>query len=290
MNDLAFALTRLTHHSKDGAYSTQGERYGTLILLANQLVSLGYYQLTPHDLKLRHADRLVAQWRTDGLTTGTIENRLSVLRWWAEKVGRPSVLPATNDRWQLPPRQAVPTVSKATSAPPETLVLIPDPYIRHAVALQAAFGLRREECLKFQPHWADCGSYVRLKGSWCKGGRYREVPITTPEQCAILEAAQALVPSKTGSMIPPERTYIEQRRRYDALTRRVGLRHLHGLRHAHFQQRFETLTGFKCPVAGGPSWTVMTPEERLRDRMARHQLPAEMGHGRASVCATYFGR
>lgn len=42
------------------------------------------------------------------------------------------------------------------------------------------FGLRREESLKFQPVFATNGldDSIRLKSSWCKGGRTRVIPIT----------------------------------------------------------------------------------------------------------------
>jgi hypothetical protein len=41
-----------------------------------------------------------------------------------------------------------------------------------------------------------------LKGSWTKGGRPRTVPITTPEQRAVLDAAHRLAGS--GSLIPAQ--------------------------------------------------------------------------------------
>lgn len=52
--------------------------------------------------------------------------------------------------------------------------------------LQAAFGLRREEVIKFQPSYADRGDRIALKGLWTKGGRERTVPITTTVQCDAL--------------------------------------------------------------------------------------------------------
>ena len=40
-----------------------------------------------------------------------------------------------------------------------------------SLELQQAFGLRREEAMKFQPSFADQGDHIRLKGSWTKGGK-----------------------------------------------------------------------------------------------------------------------
>lgn len=50
---------------------------------------------------------------------------------------------------------------------------ITDPHVRMSLRLQATFGLRREESIKFQPRYADRGNYIAIKGSWAKGGRDR---------------------------------------------------------------------------------------------------------------------
>ena len=85
------------------------------------------------------------------------------------------------------------------------------------------------------------GDHLRLKPSWCKGGRTREIPILTIEQRKLLRECHVLV--VTGSLIPPERTYIEQRRIYERHAARAGLSKLHGLRHAYAQTRYQELTG-----------------------------------------------
>ncbi|KCZ21382.1 phage integrase domain protein, partial [Acinetobacter baumannii 45057_1] len=43
--------------------------------------------MSPKDLKGRHVNKLLEQWRKDGVSTGTIKNRMVAVRWWAEKVG-----------------------------------------------------------------------------------------------------------------------------------------------------------------------------------------------------------
>ena len=40
-----------------------------------------------------------------------------------------------------------------------------------SLELQRAFGLRREEAMKFQPSYADQKDHITLKASWTKGGR-----------------------------------------------------------------------------------------------------------------------
>lgn len=150
------------------------------------------------------------------------------------------------------------------------------------------FGFRREECIKFQPRYADQGDCVLIKPSWAKGGRARTVPITTPQQRAVLNRAHALAGS--GSLIPPNRTYIQHRNIYDDQCKAAGLSRMHGLRHAYAQKRYETLTGWKAPAAGGPSTRSLSPEQRIEDRRARQIISRELGHERLGITAIYLGR
>ena len=99
--------------------------------------------------------------------------------------------------WQTAPH---PYVSTAKVLDADTLVRVSDPCTRMSLQLQAAFGLRREESIKIKPGWADGGNILRLKDSWTKGGKYREVPIASMQQRAVLEAAKAL--AGKGSLIP----------------------------------------------------------------------------------------
>jgi len=55
-----------------------------------------------------------------------------------------------------------------------------DAHVRMSLELQQAFGLRREEAIKFIPSFADRGDHLVLKASWTKGGR--EAKTLTPEQ------------------------------------------------------------------------------------------------------------
>lgn len=83
--------------------------------------------------------------------------------------------------------------SKARALDSDKLAKVPDERVRMALRLQAAFGLRREEALKFTPSIADKGDHLHLKGSWCKGGRPRDIPIRTAEQRALLDGCRRLV-------------------------------------------------------------------------------------------------
>ena len=171
---------------------------------------------------------------------------------------------------------------------------IADEHARCSIELQRAFGLRREECIKFQPKFALQGQSVveakgvALKGSWCKGGRERTVPITNDYQREVLARAVAL--AKSGSMIPPKLKYIDQVHKYNWAAEKAGLHKLHGLRHEYAQSRYFELTGWKAPVADGPKAKEMTPEQRVIDKAVRLKISNELGHGREAITAVYLGR
>lgn len=289
MHDLNYALKQLCRRNRDGSFSTQARRARELDLCARQLRELGYSRFRePHKLKGRHVTALVERWRAEGLKTGTIKVRMTALRWWAEKVGRRSVIDPRNSSYGIGERRYVTNESKAVRLDMGSLSRISDERIRASVDLQRVFGLRREECLKFQPHFADRGDRLVLKASWCKGGREREVPVRTQEQREVLDRAHRLAGG--GSMIPSERSYIDQVKIYERQTAAAGLHKLHGLRHAYAQQRYKELTGRDAPAAGGKVSAELTPEEKAGDRQARLTISRELGHFREAVSSVYLGR
>ena len=93
-----------------------------------------------------------------------------------------------------------------------------------------------------------------------------------------------------GSLIPSSRNYIKQLRIYEGHTARAGLSKMHGLRHAYAQQRYEELTGWKSPAAGGPATQSLTLDQRTLDRKARAVISNELGHNREAITAVYLGR
>ena len=65
---------------------------------------------------------------------------------------------------------------------------------------------------------------------------------------------------------------------------------MHGLRHAYAHNRYEELTGWLCPAAGGSVAKDLTQEQRELDREARLTISRELGHEREAVVAAYPGR
>jgi integrase len=287
MDNLAYTLRVLCQRNRDGSHATQADRLRTLTLASRQLRDAGFRQMRAGSLKGKHVQALLGRWQDEGLSAGTLKNRVAHLRWWAEKVGKAGLIPADNTCLAIPDRRFVTNEDKACELG-NSLARIGDPYVRASLALQQVFGLRREEAIKFQPGHADQGDRIVLKGSWTKGGRPREVPITTPEQRAVLHEAHRI--AGAGSLIPAHKSYIQQRHTYDGQCKAAGLSHMHGLRHHYAQVRYEALTGWKAPAAGGPVAGTLTAAQRLQDSLARQTISRELGHERPEITAVYLGR
>lgn len=287
MDNLTYTLRQLCQRNRDGSHATQADRLRALTLVSQQLREAGFRQIRASSLKGKHVEALVERWRNEGLSAGTLKNRLAHLRWWAEKVGKASVIPADNTRLGIPERQHVTNADKSKTLG-DALDRVGDVHVRMSLQLQKAFGLRREESIKFQPGYADRGGHIALKGSWTKGGRERTVPITTAEQRRVLDLAHQL--AGAGSLIPAHKSYIQQRHTYDGQCKAAGLSNMHGLRHRYAQDRYEVLTGWKAPTAGGPSVRSLTAAQRAIDAKARQEISRELGHERAQITAVYLGR
>jgi hypothetical protein len=288
MRDLNFQLRIIYNRNQDGGKGTIASRWRNLDLAARQLHELGFKGLTPRNLKPKHVVALVKLWNEQKLALSTIKNRVAALRWWAEKVGKPDVIPPNNDALNIGQRVYVTNVSKAVVIDDDVLVKVPDPNIRVSLELQRAFGLRREESLKFQPSYAIQENSIQLKGSWCKGGQERVIPIRNDYQREVLKRVSEL--AGQGSLIPRHLKYVQHLKRYEKACVDAGLHKLHGLRHAYAQQRYEEITGWKAPAAGGPKSSELTPEQKKVDRAARLTISEELGHHRESITAVYLGR
>jgi site-specific recombinase XerC len=286
MDDLTYTLRQLCQRNRDGSFATQADRQRSLSLMARQLKEAGFRQMCATSLKGRHVEVLLQRWKAENLSAGTLKNRLAHLRWWAEKVGKAGILPKDNTRLGIPERHSVRKENKAKELAGK-LDRITDTHVRMSLRLQAAFGLRREESIKFRPGLADQGDHIALKGSWTKGGRERTIPVTTPEQRAVLDETIRLV--GTRSLIPANKTYIQQRQVYDGQCKAAGLSNMHGLRHRYAQVRYEALTGWASPKAGGPKAAQFDSFQRQSDRDARQQISREIGHERIAVTAVYLG-
>lgn len=242
MNRLEYQLHQICRRNCDGSFATQSNRREMLSLFTRELREIGYKvnNLSPHDLKGRHVNALLKKWQEENKSIGTIKNRMSTLRWLFEKIGKSEVI-KSNAVYNIENRQYVTNQNKSISLNDLDLSKV-DQFIAQSLRLQDSFGLRREESIKFQPVYAldgqniESAKYIRLKSSWTKGGRARTIPIFSEKQRQELINTFALV--RSGSLIPPHKTYKAHLTSFEAITHSLGIGRTHGLRHGYAQSRY----------------------------------------------------
>ena len=280
-----------------GSYATREQRQSNLRLFVQAIYEAGY-DPAPKNTRPKHIEAGLTAWSEQGINRRTIDNRLSTLRWFAAEIGKPNIVKRTNDEYEmLPPREKPDYTNKARSLDQGSLDKIRDPLTHASLVLQREFGLRQKEAIMIRPHEADRGNHIHLQDSWAKGGKPRDVLLTTPGQRQALDGAKALVPPGRA-LIPADKDFHQQRNVYKTQTRRAGLSNMHGLRHAYAQNRYEVLTrkldpkgqGWPCPARGGRSEQELSTQERKIDFEVRIQISEEMGHGRLRITYVYLGR
>ena len=287
MRKLNWNLVQLQKGQRDGSHGTRRDRKYALAQMAHTLHEDGYRGLRARSLKGKHIEALVRDWFRRGLAHGTMANRMAFVRWWADEVGKPNIVKSNAEYGIVKDKGRVLDGTKRRDLVAEKLALVKDDHVRMALRLQAAFGLRREEAIKFAPSYVDRGDHVAVKASTAKGGRARDVPVLKDGQRALLDEARRLAGG--GAMIPPDRNYAEQKRVYMDQTKAAGLDNMHGLRHAYALDRYEDITGWKAPAAGGPPRHTLKGEKVRIDTAARLQVSFELGHGRIEVSRNYLG-
>jgi len=288
MRDLNHDFKHLCQRNRDGSFATQHDRESILTLVANQLEEDGFRHLRAAGVRSKHVEHLVERWHAEGISAGTFKNRMSALRWLAEKIDKQNIVARDNAAYGITERRYVTNISKAHELDANKLAAVSDPYTALSLRLQEAFGLRREESIKLRPTIADRGDVLHLRASWTKGGKERDIPIRTVEQRALLHEAKQL--AGAGSLIPSEISYKDQLNRFKAQTAHAGIDRVHGLRHHYAQTRYAELTGWKSPAAGGPTSNQLSPAQKAIDRQARLTISRELGHEREAITAVYLGR
>ena len=103
----------------------------------------------------------------------------------------------------------------------EKLARVIDAHVQMALELQAVFGLRREEAIKFSPAYTDRGDRVRIKASWAKGARGRSRADTRASARYSTSPGTSRVTARCA-LIPGGRSYAAQRKVYETSWYRAG--------------------------------------------------------------------
>ncbi len=103
-HNLKHSILNIMKHNRDGSKNTQGSRRKRLMLIANQLVNDGYQLQHIRMLKPKHIRHLTNSWMKQDLSADTIKNRMTDLRWIAEKLNLRDLVPSKNDSLNIPHR------------------------------------------------------------------------------------------------------------------------------------------------------------------------------------------
>ena len=170
------------------------------------------------------------------------------------------------------------------------------------LTLQRELGLRfKESCLlnaKSTLQQAEKTGVVRIENG-TKGGRSRDIPITSPAQIQALRDA-AEIQEKHHSLVPANETFADyQKACYQAISHADN--GFHAERHAYANDRYAQLTGAESPVRAGVkhgeshikylSETLKISQEAAKslDISARMQVANELGHSRVAISNNYLG-
>ena len=288
--------------NRDGPPARQQARRQNLMRCLRQLLERGYDpRWDVHELGRKEITRLVHDWRSSGLSHRTIANRLVDLRWLAGKVGRLDRIPS-NKALGIPSQGNVLKRDEDRARELDYAVLRKlEVHAQLVTELRREFGLRCAEAAKFQHGYATRESRepdrIRLAASWCKGGKPREIFITTDRQRDLLnrvcrhQNARPGGPAGPRSMIPVHMTFRDYLSEYNRACYAVGVPG-DELRHAWAQERFETITGFPPPLAGGPDYGHLPETGRSRWDEAEKILRLELGIAaeRKDSIGRYIGR
>lgn len=286
MSKLGYTLNQLIKKQRGGSFATRAASKRILNLVAKELTEKGYRLKSPEQLKPKHIEYLVTEWRQNELSASTIKNRMAELRWLSAQIGKPNIVHRTNDAYSINRRVFV-GQNKAHDLELSKLKNLQDLPTKYSLLLQSHFGLRKAECIHFNAAYADKEDHIYLKSTWAKGGKARYIPIKTQGQRDLLNEIKVKFGSR--SLIADNRNFKEQMKVYEYETCRVGLNKNHGLRHHYAQVRFSQISGYSCPHQEGKLRKEMSNEERQIDDQFRRQLSRELGHERIQITAMYIG-
>ena len=285
MNDLAFSLRTLCQHAPDGSWSTRHQRQTGLMAIAKELRDLGFKMPEANSLKPKHVQALLTKWRTQGISDATQKNRMGWIRWWALRTGKPGLVPRDNaalgiaEKTTFKGHRAATTDAAKRDALPERMQL--------AIRLQMAFGLRLEESLKFRVNVADQKTYIAMQPTWCKGKRFRVIPVSHERQRELLDDVHRVCGD--GSLIPAGTSYITYRKQFENAALSAGITNMHKHRHWFACWRYRSLSGVQPPAEGGPTHDQLDAVARARLDTIRLQVSQELGHNRIDVTDAYLG-
>lgn len=295
---------------------TGDNRRQILFLAFRQLREDGIYLRYVTHLKGRHIAHLLQRWDREGLANGTIQERISHLRFFARLIHKAGMIhskakiAANGIAPSRVNREAVTKVDKSWSGKTVDIATLLHKADQHHVRLGlilrgiAGFGLRVKEAVCLLPHEADKDNDSRpakdqvlriVHGT--KGGRPRTVPINTPELRALVDEMKRVVQpddslsGKSRSLEAACKWYYRQMRKLGITKDQLGVTS-HGLRHEYVHQRLAE-RGVTAPVKAATADESNQGGSPIKSRKevmeVRRQVSNMVGHSRPSIITAYSG-
>lgn len=279
--------------------SMSQERFRLMTVFLDLLAEQGFGPEYLWTLKPKHYDAVISELVMRGTAPGNLRKHISAFRclygWMDKSQGlkaNRALLPASYHRLPTYARRkltwtenGVDFLAKLALIPPEQA------WIRAALELIQAFGLRLGEAMMIDLNIADRGLYLLIyTGS--KGRRWRIIPIDTPAQRALVKRLKAAFPAGQA-LIGPDHLISKERAKRDyyrvvrvklGITKKESGVVTHGLRAEFLCRLYRRLTGEDAPILGG------RPVAPARDRAARRILAFVSGHSRLHISRFYIGK
>ncbi|MBC7002732.1 integrase domain-containing protein [Photobacterium sp. BZF1] len=250
-----------------------------------------------------YANVLVERYDQGEISASTAQNALSAINSAMSQARQDEVCRVTGKEAGLPGRTFVATKDKSVDDDKHMAIKAKvSERLASQLDLQRTLGLRfKESCLinanNILKQAKSHGTVRIIDGT--KGGRPREVPITSPNQMEALKVA-AQIQGEDKSMIPPSMTFKDYR---EAANNEIRgkMAGFHGERHTYANDRYEKLSGLPSPVRAGiehgkahhqyisQQLSISISEAKALDHAVRLQISNELGHGRIDVTNSYLG-
>ena len=275
LSKLEFQATFVVGKLRRGSSITRNDTLNCLARIGRMMQRYGLNSIK--DIKPAHVSRYFAELRDGGMSPGRMANHASAMRLMCRMIGKSEVVPSNRE---LGCSRSVANRTKHADVrldvEKSTVVranLSENNQIAYDMALE--FGLRQKETLLSRKTVSHDGvDYLVVEGS--KGGRLRQVPITTQGQREVLTRNEAYRASNDGKLIDAGKNLKQglkqlQNELADAGASRESGANMHTLRREWIIER--------CQVI------LMAPEAD-RDKLIA-DLVEQVGHGRTEVLSAY---
>ena len=275
LKKLEFQAVFVVGKLRRGSSLTRQDTFNCLARIGRTMQRYGLQSIK--DIKPAHVERYFAELRNGGMSAGRMANHASAMRLMCRMIGKSEVVPSNNT---LGCSRSVANRSKHADVRIDTEKaakvreqLSDNNKIAYDMARE--FGLRQKETLLSHKTIESNGtSYLVVEGA--KGGRPRQVPITTQAQCEVLARNEAYRSMHGGKLIDEDKSLKQgikqlQNELAAAGADRSSRANIHTLRREWIIERCQQ---------------ILAAPEDSREKLIV-ELVEQVGHGRSEVLSAY---